>query len=121
MLSLIIITTLGALTAFGVSLKKWESLPPVVNGFARNGGFIDKIYAFFGDYIFDPIAGLTKKIDKCIIDAFVNFQATATKTVAWFVSYSQGGNIQSYLAHSVFVIIVIFVFCLIMAIGIGEV
>lgn len=120
-LSLIIITTLGALTAFGVSLKKWESLPPVVNGFARNGGFIDKIYAFFGDYIFDPIAGLTKKIDKCIIDAFVNFQATATKTVAWFVSYSQGGNIQSYLAHSVFVIIVIFVFCLIMAIGIGEV
>lgn len=120
-LSLIIITTLGALTAFGVSLKKWESLPPVVNGFARNGGFIDKIYAFFGDYIFDPIAGLTKKIDKCIIDAFVNFQATATKTVAWFVSYSQGGNIQSYLAHSVFVIIVILVFCLIMAIGIGEV
>ena len=119
-LSLIIITTLGALTAFGVSLKKWESLPPVVNGFARNGGFIDKIYAFFGDYIFDPIAGLTK-IDKCIIDAFVNFQATATKTVAWFVSYSQGGNIQSYLAHSVFVIIVILVFCLIMAIGIGEV
>ncbi len=120
-LSLIIIAALGALTAFGVSLKKWESLPPVVNGFARNGGFIDKIYAFFGDYIFDPIAGLTKKIDKHIIDAFVNFQATATKTVAWFVSYSQGGNIQSYLAHSVFVIIVILVFCLIMAIGIGEV
>ena len=120
-LSLIIISVLGALTAFGVSLKKWESLPPVINGFARNGAFIDRIFAFFADFIFDPIAGLTKKIDKHIIDAFVNFQATATKTIAWFVSYSQGGNIQSYLAQSIFVIIVIRVFCLIMAIGIGEV
>ena len=120
-LSLIIISVLGALTAFGVSLKKWESLPPVINGFARNGAFIDRISAFFADFIFDSIAGFTKKIDKHIIDAFVNFQATATKTIAWFVSYSQGGNIQSYLAQSIFVIIVILVFCLIMAIGIGEV
>lgn len=120
-LSLIIIAALGALTAFGVSLKKWESLPPVINGFARNGGFINKIFAFFADYVFDPITGLIKNFDKYVIDAFVSFQATATRTVAWFVSYSQGGNIQSYLAYSVFLIVVILVFCLIMAIGIGEV
>ena len=120
-LSLIIIAFLGALTAFGVSLRKWESLPPIINGFAKNGAFIDKIFAFFADYIFDPIANLAKKIDKYVIDAFVNCQATITKTVSWFVSYSQGGNIQSYLAHSVFVIVIILLFCLVMAIGIGEV
>lgn len=120
-LSLIIIAVLGAMTAYGVVLKKWESLPSAVNGFARNGAYFDKIYAFFTDYVFEPIAGLAKKIDKHVIDAFVNFQATATKTVAWFVSYSQGGNIQSYLAHAVFVTVLILVFCLIMAIGIGEV
>lgn len=120
-LSLIIISVLGALTAYGVVLKKWESLPPVVNGFARNGAYIDKIFAFISDYIFEPIASLAKKIDKYVIDAFVDFQATATKTISWFVAYSQGGNIQSYLAHSVFVIILILVFCLVMAIGIGEV
>ena len=120
-LSLIIIAVLGAMTAYGVVLKKWESLPSAVNGFARNGAYFDKIYAFFTDYVFEPIAGLAKKIDKHVIDAFVNFQATATKTVAWFVSYSQGGNIQSYLAHAVLVTVLILVFCLIMAIGIGEV
>ncbi len=120
-LSLIIIAVLGAMTAYGVVLKKWESLPSAVNRFARNGAYFDKIYAFFTDYVFEPIAGLAKKIDKHVIDAFVNFQATATKTVAWFVSYSQGGNIQSYLAHAVFVTVLILVFCLIMAIGIGEV
>lgn len=118
--SLLIIALLGALTAYGVVLKKWESLPPVVNGFARNGAYFDKIFAFIADNIFYPVAGLTKKIDKYVIDAFVNMQVTITKTFAWFTSYSQSGNIQSYLANSIFIIILILIFCLVISIGIGE-
>ncbi len=117
--SLLLIAVLGALTAFGVVLKKWESLPPVVNEFAKNGAYLDKIFTFFADYVFYPIAGLTKKIDKYFIDAFVNAQGVVTKTVAWFVSYSQSGNIQSYLANSIFIIVLLLVFCLVVAIGIG--
>lgn len=119
--SLLIIAFAGALTAYGVVLKKWESLPPVVNGFARNGAYFDKIFSFVADNIYYPVAGLTKKIDKYVIDAFVNMQGAITKTFAWFVSYSQNGNIQSYLANSIFVIILILVFCLVISIGIGEV
>lgn len=117
--SLLLIAVLGALTAYGVVLKKWESLPPVVNEFAKNGAYLDKIFTFFADYVFYPIAGLTKKVDKYLIDAFVNAQGVVTRTVAWFVSYSQGGNIQSYLANSIFIIVLLLVFCLVVAIGIG--
>lgn len=116
---LLMIAVLGALTAYGVVLKKWESLPPVVNEFSKNGAYLDKIYTLFSDYVFYPIAGLTKKIDKYFIDAFVNAQGVVTKTVAWFVSYSQNGNIQSYLANSIFIIVLLLVFCLVVAIGLG--
>lgn len=119
--SLLLIAVLGALTAYGVVLKKWESLPPVMNEFAKNGAYLDKIFVFISDYIFYPIAGLTKKIDKYLIDAFVNAQGVVTRTVAWFVSYSQGGNIQSYLANSIFIIVLVLIFCLIVTIGLGEV
>lgn len=119
--SLLIISLLGVLTAYGVVLKKWESLPLKINDFARNGAYIDNIFVFFVDYIFEPFAAMIKKFDKYVIDTIVNFQAVMTKSIAWIISYSQGGNIQSYITVSVFVIIIILVFCLIMAMGLGEI
>ncbi len=119
--SLVIISLLGVLTAYGVVLKKWESLPLKINVFCRNGAYIDNIFGLFVDFVFEPIAGLVKKIEKHIISSFYNFQATLTKSIAWIISYSQCGNIQSYITISLFVILLILVFCLIIALGLGEI
>jgi NADH:ubiquinone oxidoreductase subunit 5 (subunit L)/multisubunit Na+/H+ antiporter MnhA subunit len=118
--SLLIIAFVGALLAYGVTIKKWESLPPIINNFARNGGYMNKIFDFICDNIYEPICLLFKKIDKYFINTIYSCFENITKTIAWVISYSQTGNIQSYFANAIFVIIVILVFCLLITVGIGE-
>ena len=87
--------------------------------FFRNGMFIDKLFEFLSDNIFDLFANLAKNIDKYVINAVFNSFGHVTKFLSYCVTLSQNGNIQSYIAYGISVMCVLLIIYVLVAIGIG--
>jgi len=93
------------LSAFVVFRGKSTSfLPPVLYKLSCNKFYIDEINQFWIQKVFVRICDIVEFIDRNIIDGIVKLIALVTRGFAYIVSKLQNGNVQTYLAYSVFVI-----------------
>ncbi|MDD3237700.1 MAG: NADH-quinone oxidoreductase subunit L [Candidatus Gastranaerophilales bacterium] len=105
-----LVALLGLGIAFLVVKKELynDFLPRWLYKLSSKTFYINEIYSFFIKKVFNNFCKLINFLDKYIIDGAVRLVALLTRGFGWLVSKLQNGNVQSYLAYSVFFIGVLF-------------
>lgn len=115
----VLLLIFGISFAFLSVFKFGNSKKTPLGNFLRKGFYFDKLFEMLSDNVFDLVANVAKNIDKFVINSIMNFFGYVEKFFSYCVSVSQNGNVQSYIAYSLFAIGVLLIFYIAVAIGIG--
>ncbi len=115
----VLLLIFGVAFAFLAVFKFGNSKKTVLGNFLRKGFYFDKLFEILSDNVFDVVTNIAKNFDKYVINSIVNSFGYVKKFCSYCVSVSQNGNIQSYIAYSLFAIGILLIFYVAVAIGIG--